>query len=632
AFLVIEARATYLLFNLLELKKTANFEAISTREASFLSTFQADIERSVAEMASFTIAGHGRALAQAKAALEQAHAALVNLRKIAGHEHSTDENGIGWRNPFPDYHHKLLALAENEYVKVRWLLSRRDPDAVVMMLKDLNHDERLLDKLRAGLWRQSQSQYIASNRDIRHLAQLAIQTRIWNSVILLTVVCAAVFFTRQYIIKPIRHLATAAAGVAEGDFEQTVDVTAKGEIGDLQAAFNRMVQDLQAQCDTRTVRDYAIFMLDAQGRVRSWNAGAERIKGYTANEIIGRHFSCFYTPEARAADHPRHVLEVATREGRYEEEGWRMRKDGTQFLANVIITAVYDTQGRLRGFTKVTYDVTERRATETALRESEERLRLLVEGVRDYAIFMLDAQGRVQSWNAGAERITGYTADETIGKPFFSFHTSEIQTNGHTTRELEIAKRQGRYEEEGWRIRKDGSRFIAHMLVTALRDAEGHLRGFANITRDITERKESEALRNSEAQLRLIIDSALDAVVVINEQGVITNWNPQAEAVFGWSCDEAINAVLADLVIPQEYREAHCQGLAHFLASGEGPLLNKRLELVALHKEGRTFPIELTIAPMRLSDHYEFSAFIRDITDRKIAVKRLLEQEKRLNQ
>jgi len=155
------------------------------------------------------------------------------------------------------------------------------------------------------------------------------------------------------------------------------------------------------------------------------------------------------------------------------------------------------------------------------------------------------------------------------------------------------------------------------MLITAVRNGEGQLRGFASITRDITERKESEALRNSEERLRLIVDRALDAVVTINERGLVTRWNPQAETVFGWRAEEAINAVLADLIIPPQYRQAHHAGLARFLECGEGPMLHKRMELNALHKEGRTFPVELTIAPIRLGDHYEFSAFVRDITERK---------------
>src|SRR5689334_23745289 len=170
-----------------------------------------------------------------------------------------------------------------------------------------------------------------------------------------------------------------------------------------------------------SVTDYAIFMLDPAGYVATWNAGAERIKGYKASEIIGQHFSKFYPPEALERQHPQYELRVATSEGRFEEEGWRVRKDGTLFWASVVITAIRDEQNVLRGFGKVTRDLTQRRENEERLRQSEERFRLLVENVRDYAIFMLDANCFKLTWNAGSERIKGYTAAEIIGQHFSRF-------------------------------------------------------------------------------------------------------------------------------------------------------------------------------------------------------------------
>jgi PAS domain S-box-containing protein len=203
----------------------------------------------------------------------------------------------------------------------------------------------------------------------------------------------------------------------------------------------------------RSVQDYAIFMLDPSGHIASWNKGAERIKGWRADEIIGEHFSIFYPPEDMASDKPGRELEIAVAEGRVEDEGWRVRKDGTRFWANVVITALFDEQGELRGFGKVTRDVTERRAAQEALRLSEERFRLLVQNVQDYAIFMLDPQGRVSSWNAGAERIKGWRADEIIGRHFSAFYPPEDLASGKPGRELEIAVAQGRLEDEGWRVR-----------------------------------------------------------------------------------------------------------------------------------------------------------------------------------
>jgi PAS domain S-box-containing protein len=238
-----------------------------------------------------------------------------------------------------------------------------------------------------------------------------------------------------------------------------------------------------------SVRDYAIFALNPEGVIMSWNAGAERIKGYTAKEIIGRHFSIFYRPEDLAVDKPGEKLRVASREGRAEDEGWRLRKDGSQFWASVVITALRDSSGRLVGFAKVTRDLTMRLRAEESLRASEERFRVLVQSVKDYGIFMLDPDGRVASWNEGARRIKGYEAEEILGRHFSVFYPPEAIAIGYPDHELEVARAVGRYEDEGWRLRKDGSRFWANVIITALFGDDGRLIGFAKVTRDLTERR-----------------------------------------------------------------------------------------------------------------------------------------------
>jgi len=199
------------------------------------------------------------------------------------------------------------------------------------------------------------------------------------------------------------------------------------------------------------ITDYAIFMLDREGRVTSWNPGAKRFKGYEADEIIGRHFSTFYTDTERSQNFPAQALEEAARTGRFEREGWRVRKDGTQFWAHVVIDAIRSPEGELVGFAKITRDLTERKAAEAKLRESEEQFRLLVQSVTDYAIFMLDADGNVASWNAGAQHIKGYSPDEIIGRHFSHFYTEVDRAAGLPRIGLETATRDGRWEHEGQR-------------------------------------------------------------------------------------------------------------------------------------------------------------------------------------
>ena len=246
-----------------------------------------------------------------------------------------------------------------------------------------------------------------------------------------------------------------------------------------------------------SVRDYAIFMLDPKGFILTWNAGAERIKGYRADEIIGQHFSRFYLPQALDRGFPEHELEVAKDIGAFEDEGWRVRKDGSLFWANVVITAMRDSEGKLVGFAKVTRDLTQRRHHEEALRQSEERFRLMVEGVAEYAIFMLDVNGKISTWNVGAERIKGYSAEEIIGRHFSIFYPDDAIESGWPDHELQVAAEKGSFVDTGWRLRKDGTTFWANVTITALRDDAGRLIGYAKLTRDLTDSKRAEAVERA---------------------------------------------------------------------------------------------------------------------------------------
>jgi PAS domain S-box-containing protein len=281
------------------------------------------------------------------------------------------------------------------------------------------------------------------------------------------------------------------------------------------------------------VTDYAIYMIDPSGIVANWNTGAERIEGYTAQEIIGQHFSRFYTPQDRSAGVPARSLRIAAVEGRYEAEGWQVRKDGTRFWATIVIDVIHDSEGKLLGFAKVTRDITERREAQEKLKASERLFRLLVSGVTDYAVFMLDPNGIVNSWNAGAERIKGYAADEIVGQHFSRFYTATDRAAGVPARALHTAATEGRFEAEGWRVRKDGKTFWANVVIDPIRDDDGRLIGYSKVTRDITERREAQQSMQ-ETQTRLAQLQKMEALGQLTG-GVAHDFNNLLMVVSGFA-------------------------------------------------------------------------------------------------
>jgi PAS domain S-box-containing protein len=271
------------------------------------------------------------------------------------------------------------------------------------------------------------------------------------------------------------------------------------KILDVDRPDNTLEQRLQLLIEA--VTDYGIFMLDPDGRIASWNSGAQKLKGWQREEILGQHFSVFYPKDKIESGWPEEELRRARQRGRFEDEGWRLRKDGSRFWANVVITPLYGPMGELSGYAKITRDLTERRKHEEELRISEERFRLLVDSVRDYAIFMLDPEGIVQSWNAGARQIKGYEPSEIIGRHFRAFYTPEDAAAGKPEKELADAREHGRIEDEGWRVRKDGTLFWANVVVSAIHGPGGDLRGFAKVTRDMSERRRLEELEQSSRRM-----------------------------------------------------------------------------------------------------------------------------------
>ncbi|EML5401790.1 PAS domain S-box protein [Pseudomonas aeruginosa] len=264
----------------------------------------------------------------------------------------------------------------------------------------------------------------------------------------------------------------------------SMKTTRKPKVPLNQATRNRLLDE--------AVDDYAIHTLDSAGRIASWSVGAARLFGHDASEILGRDYACFHTRKDRDAGVPQQALRQADAEGRFETEGWRVRSNGKRFWAQVVIDAIRDSQGRLLGFAQLVHDLSEGRAAKEALRRSQEQFRLLVQSVTDYAIYMLDHRGRITNWNLGAQRIKGYLPEEVIGRHFSCFYTPEDREAGEPARGLAAAEREGRFEKEGWRVRKDGSRFWANVVIDPIRDSDGRLIGFAKVTRDITHRIEAE--------------------------------------------------------------------------------------------------------------------------------------------
>jgi PAS domain S-box-containing protein len=368
-----------------------------------------------------------------------------------------------------------------------------------------------------------------------------------------------------------------------------------------------------------SVVDYGVYMLDADGVVASWNTGAERIEGYGAGEVVGQHFSRFFTREAQQNGLPTFILARARADGRFEGEGWRVRKDGSRFWAHAVVDAIYDRERNVVGFAEVTRDATKQHQDQQALVESERQFRLLVGSIVDYSVFMLDPSGVVVSWNVGAMRIKGYQPDEIIGRHFSRFYTDADRAAGRPALALETAARDGRYESEGWRVRKDGSRFWASVVIDAIHGETGTLIGFAKVTRDITERRAAQdAIQQSERQFRLLTGSITDcALYMLDLNGVVVSWNAGAERLKGYAADEIIGAHFSKFYTESD-RLSGLPGRALRAALESGKYA---AEGWRVRKDGTMFWASVVLELIRdeTAKPVGFAKITRDISDRREA-------------
>ena len=365
------------------------------------------------------------------------------------------------------------------------------------------------------------------------------------------------------------HVLGSAGAGRSGDFPDTASVeeSAGGLPSEAALRNSSLVLSDSEECFrllVDAVSDYAIYMLDPQGRVVTWNLGAERLKGYRAEEVLGGTFSIFFLPEDAAAGLPGRELAAAAREGRYAVDGWRQRKDGGKFWAEITLTAIRGPNGELRGFAKVTRDMTAQKAAEESIRTRNaqlEQYRIIVENVAEYVIFSMDPEGRITSWEGGAEKESGVPKEQMLGRHFSIFFSDHDVLAGLPSRELAEAAREGKYAVDGWRLTPGGKRIWSSSVLSAVRDDAGNLAGFVRVARVMTKQKEAEdALCELNAQLqryRIIVQNLGEyGISMLDEHGRYTDWGEgAAERLTGYA-PEHVLGLEYDILATEEDRLA----------------------------------------------------------------------------
>jgi two-component system, cell cycle sensor histidine kinase and response regulator CckA len=418
---------------------------------------------------------------------------------------------------------------------------------------------------------------------------------------------------RNYVVETNRDITQRKSAEAElRDLNQRLEARVLERAAQLEQSNEKLrAHEERSRLILEGVRSHAIFMLDPAGNVASWNAGAELINGYTAPEILGENFSRFYTSPDIASGKPQLELEIAARQGFFEEEGFRVRKDGSVFWAMVTITPLYNQPGAQPiGFVKVTQNISDRKKMQEALRVSEDRFHLLVDGVSDHAILMLDPEGTILTWSSGAERIDGYTAEEIVGHHYSCLFTPELIAEGKPGLELERAAAEGKVDVEGWRVRKNGSRFWVNGTLSALYDEKRTVQGFAKITRDLTAKRRNDEL------LQSVLNHTLDGIVGIDERGTISMMNRAGEKIFGRSASEVVGQNVK-MLMPEPYHGEHDAYLGNYKRTREAKIIGIGREVQGLRKDGSTFPLDLAVTEFQLDNQRYFVGIVRDISEKK---------------